>query len=252
MKNKTGRKWWWTLGYALGLSAWVFAVLIASQFTVQTVMSILPGVDLDQPAWAMLASLISSVMEIALILLVPPKLIEAFYKKRQHKDMPQVVNTREALGLKGFLSWIDIGLSPVAYLVATLLGVGLSYLFTIFPWFNLEEAQGKFFAFPVGAGEKIAAFLMLVVIAPIVEEVIFRGWLYGKLRARMGMVASILVTSVLFGVVHGQWSTGVNVFALSVVLCGLREITGTIYAGILTHIIKNAVAFYLLYVLGFG
>ena len=41
-----------------------------------------------------------------------------------------------------------------------------------------------------------------------------------------------------------------NVFALSVALCVLREITGTIYAGILTHMIKNGVAFYLLYVMG--
>ena len=51
---------------------------------------------------------------------------------------------------------------------------------------------------------------------------------------------------------HFQWNVGVNVFALSVVLCALREITGTIYAGILTHMIKNGVAFYLLYLVGIG
>ena len=66
------------------------------------------------------------------------------------------------------------------------------------------------------------------------------------------MVISIFLVSLLFGIVHLQWNVGVNVFAMSIVLCGLREITGTVYAGILTHMIKNGVAFYLLYILGIG
>ena len=102
--------------------------------------------------------------------------------------------------------------------------------------------------------------MILVVVAPIAEELIFRGWLYGKLRLLLSsklsnnasMILSIILVSVLFGMVHMQWNVGVNVFALSVVLCGLREITGTIYAGILAHMLKNGIAFYLLYILGIG
>ncbi|MBQ6393939.1 CPBP family intramembrane metalloprotease, partial [Candidatus Saccharibacteria bacterium] len=87
---------------------------------------------------------------------------------------------------------------------------------------------------------------------PIAEEVIFMGWLYGKLRSRMGMIMAIFITSVLFCIIQGQWNVGVNVFAMSIVLCGLREVTGTIYAGILLHMVKNGIAFYLLYVMGMG
>ena len=94
--------------------------------------------------------------------------------------------------------------------------------------------------------------MALVIIAPIMEELLFRGWLYGKLRLKIPKVAAIVTTSLLFGLVHMQWNVGVNVFAMSVVLCALREVTGTIYAGILTHMIKNGVAFYLLFVLGIG
>ena len=65
------------------------------------------------------------------------------------------------------------------------------------------------------------------------------------------LIANLLV-SVLFGLVHMQWNVGINVFAMSVVMCALREITGTIYAGILLHMLKNGVAFYLLYVAGMG
>ena len=104
----------------------------------------------------------------------------------------------------------------------------------------------------MSGGERVIAFLVLVVIAPIFEEIIFRGWLYGKLRAKMEAPIAIVIVSLLFGIMHFQWNVGVNVFALSVVLCALREITGTIYAGILTHMIKNGVAFYLLYLVGIG
>ena len=106
----------------------------------------------------------------------------------------------------------------------------------------------------------MVAFIILVVVAPVAEELIFRGWLYGKLRpmlsAKMSdaasMTISIFLVSLLFGIVHMQWNVGVNVFAMSIVLCGLREITGTIYAGILMHMVKNGVAFWLLYILGIG
>ena len=106
--------------------------------------------------------------------------------------------------------------------------------------------------------DRILAFLTLVVIAPIAEEIIFRGWLYGKLREKLngrlsemwGIILSAFITSLLVGLVHLQWNVGVNVFALSIVLCAMREITGTIYAGMLTHMLKNGLAFYLIYVIG--
>ena len=60
------------------------------------------------------------------------------------------------------------------------------------------------------------------------------------------MIISALLVSVLFGVVHLQWNVGVTVFAMSLVLCGLREVTGTIYAGILMHMLKNGLAMWIL------
>lgn len=90
--------------------------------------------------------------------------------------------------------------------------------------------------------------LALVIIAPIAEEIIMRGWLYGKLRSRLKVPLAILLVSIVFAFLHGQWNVGVGVFVLSLVLCGLREITGTIWSGILLHIISNGIAFYLLYI----
>ena len=156
---------------------------------------------------------------------------------------------RDQIGLNGLPTWTDIGLAPLGYIATIILAHVVTAIFSFFPWFDANQAQQTGFSDYLVDWERVVAFIALVIIAPIVEEVIFRGWLYGKLRRRYAMPISILLTSVLFGVVHLQWNVGVNVFATSIILCGLREITGTVYSGILLHMLKNGIAFFLLYVL---
>ena len=68
------------------------------------------------------------------------------------------------------------------------------------------------------------------------------------MRRKMSAVPAILIVSLLFGLVHGQWNVGVVVFTMSIAMCLIRELTGTIWGGILVHMIKNGLAFYALYV----
>lgn len=233
-----------TVGATILMCILVFVSVVAAQFVIGWLMILILGrATMSQPVWTAVYSALSYVIAMILIILIP---------KRWSKM------SRDELGLTGFPTWTDIGLAPVAFIVATLLAAGLVALFSLFPWFDANQAQETGFSIYVSGGDRIIAFITLVVIAPIAEEIIFRGWLYGRVRAKLsaklpehtGIIISILMVSVLFGLIHMQWNVGVNVFCLSVVLCTLREITGTIYAGILTHIIKNGVAFYLLYVLG--
>ena len=232
-------EWWRITKSILLATVWVFCSTVAAEFAVGMVLKwVLSPSDLASPVWSGIYSVVSYTIAILLIVLVPANLSRKWH------------TSREEMGLTETPTWTDIGLAPVAFIVGTILAAGLVALFSIFPWFDAEQIQNVGFNVYMSGGERIIAFIILVVIAPIVEELIFRGWLYGQLRKRTNMVVSILVTSLLFGIMHFQWNVGVNVFALSVVLCGLREITGTIYAGILTHMIKNGVAFYLLYVLG--
>lgn len=233
-----------TVGAIVLMCIWVFASVVAAQFVIGWLMILILGrATMSQPVWAAIYSALSYVTAMILIIVVPERWLKI---------------SRNELGLTGFPTWTDIGLAPVAFIAATLLAAGLVALFNFFPWFDASQAQETGFSIYMSGGDRIIAFITLVVIAPIAEEIIFRGWLYGKIRAklaiklpeRVGVLISILIVSVLFGAIHLQWNVGVNVFCLSVVLCALREITGTIYAGILTHVIKNGVAFYLLYVLG--
>ncbi|MBR3386434.1 CPBP family intramembrane metalloprotease [Candidatus Saccharibacteria bacterium] len=237
---------------------WVFCSVVVSQLAVGVLMALLLGDNLTLPVWNGVYSAVSYALALLLVLLVPAKINAKWHlvyngKNRKinatgEKSLPPV--SREEIGLTNTPTWMDIGLAPVGYIVSTLLAMLGTLVFSLIPWFNASEAQVTGFTPYMTSPEKIIAFIALVVLAPIAEEIIFRGWLYGKMRARLNAPISIIIVSLLFAIMHFQWNVGVDVFALSVVLCVMREITGTIYSGILTHMLKNGVAFYLLYVLG--
>ncbi len=157
--------------------------------------------------------------------------------------------SKEDIGLTRLPSWMDILLAPAGFAVYFLCSAVLVYAIgAIFPGFNLNEAQDTGFTGISRSYEYMLAFATLVVIAPIAEETLFRGYLYGKLRKIVPVWVAIPVVSALFGFVHGQWNVAIDVFALSVILCILREVTGSIWAGILLHMLKNGLAFYLLFI----
>lgn len=230
---------------------WTGASVIVTQLLVGYVMVFIIGAEqFSQPVWTAVYSALSYVLALLLIIVVPAKI--AKHRKRG-KDL---TTNKTELGLKDWPTWTDIGLAPIGFIVYLLLAAGLVTIFSIFPWFDVEQAQDVGFNFYITGTDRVIAFFTLVVIAPIAEEIIFRGWLYGKLREKFlqktsetwSVLISMFLVSLLFGILHMQWNVGVNVFAMSIVLCGLREITGTIYSGILLHIIKNGVAFYLLFI----
>lgn len=152
------------------------------------------------------------------------------------------------LGLDRLPSWQDILLAPASFVVYLLCtGILLAAATHFFPGFDVEQAQDVGFQGVSKRFEYLLAFTTLVVVAPIAEEVLLRGYLYGKLRSVIPMIPAMLITSVIFGVLHGQWNVALDTFALSMVMVSLREVTGSIWAGILLHMIKNGIAFYILF-----
>ena len=189
---------------------------------------------------ATIITILSYVIAMILLIWLPPKIFK--------KKIPPA--SRESLGLSGLPTWTDIGLAPVGYVISILIAMGITAVFNFFPWFNATEAQDLGYDKFMMGPERTMAFILLVVVAPIAEEIIFRGFLYGKLRVAAPKWLAILIISLLFGIIHWQWNAGISVFAMSVVACSLREITGTIYAGTLVHMLSNGVAFFLVYVFG--
>lgn len=157
--------------------------------------------------------------------------------------------TLRELGVQRSLLWRDFLLAPFAIVGYLVLSIGLLWLATTFlPWIDFEQEQNVGFEQLASRYEYILAFITLVVIAPLAEELLFRGYLYGKVRRILPMWLAVLLISVAFGAAHGQWNVAIDTFALSVAMCSLREYTGTIWAGVLVHMAKNGLAYFVLFV----
>ena len=222
------------------LLIWTAFIIISIQFLVSFVFAKLFGNFSDSPIIFTIYGLVYYSLSVLAIVFLSKKVFK--------KQTP----TRENLGLKNLPTFSDIALGPVAFIAYMVLAMGLTFVFSLFPWFNATEAQDLGLNSFMNQGELFFTFLALAIIAPIAEEIIFRGWLYNRIRElipkKLSIPLSILLVSVLFGLIHGQLNVAVNVFAMSVIACLLREMTGTIYAGIFLHILKNTLAFLLVYV----
>jgi membrane protease YdiL (CAAX protease family) len=86
--------------------------------------------------------------------------------------------------------------------------------------------------------------LLIVVAAPISEEVCFRGMLYGGLRERLPRLGAALLSGLIFGALHAV--TGLSavppLIAFGFILALLYEKTGSIVPGIVLHALNNSVA----------
>jgi membrane protease YdiL (CAAX protease family) len=157
--------------------------------------------------------------------------------------------TKKDIGLTRWPSWADIGLAPLGFIVYFIASSLLVFIASsLFSSLDLSQVQDVGFTKLSQSYEYMLAFVTLIVVAPVAEELLFRGFLYGKLKKHMPVWVAILITSALFGFIHGQWNVGLDVFALSIVLCSLREVTGNIWSGMLLHMLKNSVAFFIIFI----
>ena len=165
--------------------------------------------------------------------------------------------TLAAIGLKR-LRLKDAGIALIAYplyLVIYLIVIGIATHFI--RGLNLNQAQNIGFNSVHGATQLTLTFISLVILPPIAEELLFRGFIFEGLKKSMPVIYAGILTSILFAVAHlpegGSsglfWVGALDVFILSLVLVYLKQKTKTLWPGIILHAIKNAVAFFYLFVL---
>lgn len=93
----------------------------------------------------------------------------------------------------------------------------------------------------------IAAGLLIIVGAPLSEEIFFRGFLFAGIRRSAGFVVGALASSGIWGLFHytgsDSWPVVLQLTIFGVVLAWLYERTGSIWPTIAVHAFNNAVAF---------
>lgn len=147
----------------------------------------------------------------------------------------------EHFGLRPVRLWPSAGLVVLGYGAFLVLAAAWTQALGITDRENVAIDLGT----RDSAAALAAAVVLVCVVAPVCEEIFFRGYLFGALRRR-GLVVAAGVTGLTFGVAHVLSSPIgfiVPLAALGVILCLLYERTRSLYPCIALHVLNNSVAF---------
>lgn len=151
----------------------------------------------------------------------------------------------------------DISYAIVGYVAYFILFIAISIVAkAAVPGLDMNQEQEIGFSRGVSGGALWLVFASLVILPPVTEEIVMRGFLYSGLRNKLPKFIAALVTSVLFAAAHLQWGSGkallwvaaLDTFALSMILVYLRDKTNSLWSPILVHMLKNGLAFTLLFI----
>lgn len=95
-------------------------------------------------------------------------------------------------------------------------------------------------------GKSIIGFLAIVIFAPMSEELLFRGLLFGELKKNINVYIAGLLQATLFGIIHGNIIWGIIAFLSAVFYAFLFERFNSIFAPLVGHMSVNLLAFILL------
>lgn len=90
---------------------------------------------------------------------------------------------------------------------------------------------------------------MMAVFGPFCEEFVFRGIVYGGYRKEGSIFAAVIVSGLLFGLMHMNFNQAGYAFVIGIVFALLVEATGSIFSSILCHFIFNAQSVCLMYLM---
>ncbi len=226
----------WGLWTTLGFSAIIFILFLALQFfTVMAFVSAEKTQHPDSDLQAYAKSLSTNGLCIAMMVIVSglicTPLTLFFARLRKNTSFKEYIGFREPLKRE----WLEWLLILAAFLV---LSDGTSYLLRqpIVPPF-MVEAYKTASSFP-------ALLLAVVVVAPIFEEIFFRGFLFQGIRySRLGPVGAVGITSFIWAVIHLQYGIyGIAIVFVLGLLFGIARLkTESIHLLMVMHSVVGIV-----------
>ncbi len=153
------------------------------------------------------------------------------------------------------LSWDILGLRKFD-LTTIAIGCGLMiFTFTFNFFYNLflllNDIQSNFEISDIfnDIGSPWLIFITGILIAPLVEEIFFRGFVYTGLRERYGWITAALVSAALFAVVHLQPISMPPIFLMGLIFAYLYQRTESIWPGVIMHLATNTLGLAAAYML---
>lgn len=183
---------------------------------------------------------LSGVYLMALVQIIKIFILYFFIKKRskgyEKKYQMAYIKTKPTIRPKAFL----IGLG--AYGLANIIMSTILALFGNTPLIieNMEFLNEAFAASSLL--ENIVLYIDIIILAPIVEEFIFRGIYAGEVRKYLSINGTIFMTALAFGIFHMNILQGINAFFLGGLITYFYFRRGNIYEAIIIHATNNLLA----------
>ena len=152
------------------------------------------------------------------------------------------------LGLAGPPQWKHAGAAVIGYsaLVALVVAFALiAHSAGVENTFPATESAMELLQQLDSVPAAILYFLLICVLAPVVEECIFRGYIYAGLRSRLGTPIAVIASSLVFGATHLRLAMGgmAAVACVGMLLSLLYERHRTLWPCIIAHALHNLLAF---------
>ena len=221
---------------------------------------------LPKPGFWMAAVLALMVVGIQISLSIPLALIDELFTKALQLPAPGLPQNPWAISLVNIIAfggaialglvlnrlsfWKAFSFSPpralqIVCMIVMVLGghVLLSEADNLFrsilpPPEFLREALKEVFS---GEGDLISRTFLLVIVAPITEELLFRGLILRGLLSRFSPTVAILLTGLLFGAVHVNPWQFISATCLGLIFGWLYVRTGRILLAIFAHAFSNGI-----------
>ena len=139
--------------------------------------------------------------------------------------------------------------------IAMIIGISLSYYFLAWPiiflWAKIIEFlkldnfnDSNYSKMVVEAlnNNYILIFLLAVILGPICEEIIFRGYLFKILKIRLNNFYAIILNSIFFGIIHFELSAIIPALILGISLSLIRLKTNNLIPSTIIHSLHNLLA----------
>lgn len=128
------------------------------------------------------------------------------------------------------------GILPIAVLAACF-NVITTVVVSYFPW--PQSWMDSYAASASSIDGSLMAWLTAVLMAPVLEEIVFRGLMYTRLKKGLPAIAAAIVTSLAFGIAHGTIIWFIYTFIFSLVLIWVFEKFQSLGACIALHMAYN-------------
>ena len=247
--NKTeNKKFYWSPMESIGVTLFIyfFSQLIGG--LIAAGIPALLGWDQERIISWLSKDALGQFIIIGIIQCISLVLLFWFMKKRNAPKSVIGLNRKPAFKDVGYALLALIGYFVVYIIVANIVK-------SLVPAVNLEQEQQLGFD-NVSNLQLPLVFISLVILPPVVEEIMVRGFLYTGLKKGLPHLPAVLITSSIFAIAHLQagsgapllWVAAIDTFVLSVFLIYLRDKTDSLWSPIILHGLKNFIAFLSLFV----